>query len=48
MQSRMISPDRLWSVKGYEYALLWALLCLAILFRGGGRYSVDRLLGKEF
>jgi putative oxidoreductase len=37
-----------WTVKGYEYALLWSLLCLAILFRGGGRYSVDRLLGKEF
>ena len=37
-----------WTVKGYEYALLWALLCFAILFRGGGRYSVDRLLGKEF
>ena len=37
-----------WTVRGYEYALLWSLLCLAILFRGGGRYSVDRLLGKEF
>jgi putative oxidoreductase len=37
-----------WTVKGYEYALLWALLCFAILFRGGGRYSIDRLLGKEF
>lgn len=37
-----------WTNKGYEYALLWWLLCLAIFFRGGGRYSVDRLLGKEF
>jgi putative oxidoreductase len=38
-----------WNVKGYEHALLWSLLCFAILlFRGGGRYSVDRLLGKEF
>ena len=37
-----------WTVKGYEYALLWWLLCLAIFFRGGGRYSVDRLFGKEF
>jgi putative oxidoreductase len=37
-----------WTVKGYEYALLWCLLCLAIFFRGGGRYSLDRLLGKEF
>ena len=37
-----------WTNKGYEYALLWCLLYLAIFFRGGGRYSVDRLLGKEF
>jgi putative oxidoreductase len=36
-----------WTAKGYEYALLWSLLCLAIFFRGGGRYSVDRLFGKE-
>ena len=37
-----------WTNKGIEYALLWWLLFLAIFFRGGGRYSVDRLLGKEF
>ena len=37
-----------WTNKGFEYALLWCLLYLAIFFRGGGRYSVDRLLGKEF
>ena len=37
-----------WTSKGYEYALLWWLLFLAIFFRGGGRYSVDRLIGKEF
>jgi putative oxidoreductase len=36
-----------WTARGYEFALLWALLCLAIIFRGGGRYSVDRLIGKE-
>ena len=36
-----------WTARGYEYALLWALLCLAILARGGGRYSVDRWLPKE-
>jgi putative oxidoreductase len=36
-----------WTNRGYEYALLWLLLCTAIFFRGGGRYSVDRLLGKE-
>ena len=37
-----------WTVKGYEYALLWWLLCLAIFFGGGGRYALDRLIGKEF
>ncbi len=37
-----------WTDRGFEYALLWWLLCLAIFFRGGGRYSVDRWLGKEF
>ena len=36
-----------WTQRGYEYALLWLLLCTAILFRGGGRYSLDRLIGKE-
>ena len=36
-----------WTNRGIEYALLWWLLCLAIFFRGGGRYSVDRLLGWE-
>jgi len=27
---------------------MWALLCVAIWFRGGGRYSVDHYIGKEF
>jgi putative oxidoreductase len=37
-----------WTNRGIEYALLWWLLCFAIFFRGGGRYSIDRWLGKEF
>ena len=37
-----------WTNRGIEYALLWWLLCIAIFFRGGGRYSLDHLLGKEF
>lgn len=36
-----------WTNRGYEYALLWLLLCTAIFFRGGGRYSIDHLIGKE-
>jgi putative oxidoreductase len=37
-----------WTNRGYEFALLWLLLCIAIFFKGGGRYSIDRLIGKEF
>ena len=37
-----------WTVRGYEYALLWLILCIAIFFKGGGCYSVDRLIGREF
>ncbi len=36
-----------WTQKGVEFALLWLLLCTAIFFRGGGRYSVDHYLGRE-
>ena len=37
-----------WTNRGVEYALLWLLLCTAIFFRCGGRYSVDHMIGKEF
>lgn len=37
-----------WSNGGIQYPLLLLALCLAALFRGGGRYSLDRLIGKEF
>jgi putative oxidoreductase len=37
-----------WTNRGYEFALLWLVLCIAIFFKGGGRYSIDRLIGKEF
>ena len=36
-----------WTKGGYEYPLLWALLCLAIFLRGGGRCAVDNLIGRE-
>jgi putative oxidoreductase len=32
---------------GYEYVLLIGAVCLVIAIRGGGPYSVDRLIGKE-
>ena len=36
-----------WLARGYEYVLLWGLVCFAIALRGGGPYSLDRMLGKE-
>jgi putative oxidoreductase len=33
---------------GYEYPLLLTLVYAAIFFRGGGRCSIDRMIGKEF
>jgi putative oxidoreductase len=33
---------------GWEYPLFWELSWLAILLRGGGPYSLDRKLGREF
>jgi len=33
---------------GYEFPLLLMLVYIGIVFRGGGCYSLDRLLGKEF
>jgi putative oxidoreductase len=32
---------------GYEYVLLIGAVCFTIAIRGGGPYSVDRLIGKE-
>lgn len=37
-----------WSNGGFEYPLMWAVVALAIFFRGGGPLSVDRALGREF
>lgn len=36
-----------WTSRGYEYVLLWGLVFLAIWWRGGGPYSLDRKLGRE-
>ena len=33
---------------GWEYPLFWEMSWLAILLRGGGPYSLDRKLGREF
>ncbi len=36
-----------WMKRGYEYVLLWGLVCFAVALRGGGPYSLDRKLGRE-
>jgi putative oxidoreductase len=36
-----------WLNRGYEYVLLWGLVSLAIWWRGGGPWSLDRRLGTE-
>jgi putative oxidoreductase len=33
---------------GYEFPLVLFVLYVAIFFRGGGRLSVDKMIGKEF
>jgi putative oxidoreductase len=32
---------------GIETPIFWGIVCLIILIRGGGAWSVDRLIGKE-
>jgi putative oxidoreductase len=36
-----------WARMGYEYTLMWGLVCFAIALRGGGEYSLDRKIGVE-
>jgi putative oxidoreductase len=36
-----------WTSGGYEYPLLWGIVALSFVIRGGGRYSVDGLIARE-
>jgi len=36
-----------WTGGGYEYPLLWGLVALSFVLRGGGRCSLDHLIGRE-
>lgn len=38
----------LWTSGGYEYPLMWTIFALYFWVKGGGDYSFDRLIGKEF
>ena len=37
-----------WTARGAEFAIMLLAVCVAFLFGGGGRYSLDRTLGREF
>jgi len=37
-----------WTSRGTEFAAILFLVCLAFVLGGGGKFSVDRRLGKEF
>lgn len=36
-----------WNNQGFEYPLFWAIVVFHFLVNGGGRYSVDAMLGRE-
>lgn len=36
-----------WTAGGWEYPALWGVVALYFAARGGGRFSVDRLIGRE-
>ena len=36
-----------WTNMGYEYPLMWGILALSFVVRGGGRYSMDAAIGRE-
>jgi len=36
-----------WTSGGFEYPLFWGLAALSFVIQGGGRYSLDALIGRE-
>ncbi len=36
-----------WTRLGYEFPLLWGLVCVGLLCGGGGPASLDRAIGRE-
>ncbi len=37
-----------WENRGIEYPLFWAIVVVHFLVRGGGKWSLDALIGREF
>ena len=44
----MIKRGLFWTSGGLEVALLLMLMTFAFVIGGGGRYSLDRVIGREF
>ncbi|MFT7577916.1 MAG: putative membrane protein YphA (DoxX/SURF4 family) [Alphaproteobacteria bacterium] len=44
----LVKPTTKEAAGGYEYPLLWGLVALALVIRGGGELSVDRQIGWRF
>jgi putative oxidoreductase len=36
-----------WEARGIEYPLFWAIVAFHFLIHGGGRFSLDALIGRE-
>lgn len=36
-----------WTSGGFEYPLMWGLVALSFVLRGGGRYSLDAAIGRH-
>lgn len=37
-----------WTDGGWEYPILWAIVALAFVTKGGGKYSLDNAIGIRF
>jgi putative oxidoreductase len=37
-----------WNRRGMEYSLFWAIAAFIVFCKGGGAFSLDALIGKEF
>lgn len=44
----VLYPTWSWGHHGMEYAFLMGLVALGIFLQGGGRYSLDHAIGREF
>ena len=42
-----ISNGFFWTDGGWEYPVFWAIAVSRFVIRGGGKYSLDRLIGRE-